>query len=92
MEVFGNAELEAVAAQRLMRRVRFPCHRLRVQCLQGLLLSALDAHRANLGAVRSLEQRSRVGCIGLVAPHVSAHVARGQQRDLDAQPVSQRAQ
>jgi hypothetical protein len=58
-----------------------------VHRLQRLLLDRLDAHRRDVGAARSLEQRTGIGGIGLVALHVGADIGRRQQSHLDAQVV-----
>jgi hypothetical protein len=47
----------------------------------------LHAHRADLGAARRLDQGAGIGRIGLVALHIRAHIGRGQQAHLDAQPI-----
>ena len=58
-----------------------------MQPLQRLLLDRLHEHRTNLSAAHRLEQRGRVGPIGLVATNVGAHILRRKQRDADATPL-----
>jgi len=54
-----------------------------MQGLQRLLLHAFDAHRDHFGAARRFDQRRGIGCIGLVALDVGAHVLSRQQLDRD---------
>jgi hypothetical protein len=53
-----------------------------VQLLQLLLIDRFDRHGTNLRAARRLDQRRRVGGVGLVAPNIGAHVLRRQQPNL----------
>ncbi len=68
-----------------MRRVRSACQRLLVRCSACRACCSTLPHGPQVGAACSFEQCGGVGRVGLVAAHVGAHVACGQQRDLDAQ-------
>ena len=50
-----------------------------VQRRDGLLLNRFDGNRLNLFVPIGFEEPLRVGAVGLIAPHIRAHVMRGQQ-------------
>lgn len=74
-----NAELTAETAQGVDARGAraHPERADAVQALQGLLLDGLHAHGANVAGAGGFEQGGCIGGVGLVAPHVGAHVLGG---------------
>jgi hypothetical protein len=60
-----------------------------MQRLERLLLDRLHRNGRYVRAARRLEERHRVGRIGLVALHIGTHIARRQQPHLDP-PGAQR--
>lgn len=52
-----------------------------VQRGNGLVLDRLDGNRVHLLVPIGFKKPFRVGAVGLTAPHVWAHIMRGQQPD-----------